>query len=323
MGDTVSETARPAVVSDVLHARLQAPDLDEAEEFLVAFGMVRSARTDTKLFMRGTGTAHHVYVAELGPPRFVGLGFAVDDKDALERLAELPGASPVHDVDEPGGGRRVTLQDPDGYSIEVIHGQAAVAPIDVPQLPTNSAHDRARRVGRGPWGPDQPPHVLRFGHAVLKSTRFEETLAFYEQTLGLVRSDEGIAPDGTLDMVFLRIDGGARYVDHHAMQLAKTADQTGMHHVSYEVHSWSEVFEGAAHLDQVGKYKQWVPPIRHYVGGQVGAYFADPWGRLHEFWADGDVVNDSHVPEQWTLERVLSGPNWVTPDLEFFMQVHP
>ena len=315
-------TERDVVVADMLYPRLAAPDLGEMEEFLTALGMVKVERTSTKLFMRGTGTSHHLYVAELGDPRFLGIAFGVDDPEALERLAARPGSSGVHELDEPGGGQRVTLTDPNGYQAEVVYGQAEHDPIDVPELLTNSAGEPERRIGRGPWGPDRPAHIKRFGHAVLKSEVFEETLAFYEEGLGLARSDEGVNAEGELDGVFLRISAGERYVDHHAIQLARVP-QTGLHHVSYEVHNWSEVFEGAAYLARIGKYRQWGAPMRHYVGGQVGVYFSDPWGRIHEFWSDGDRVNDDHVVEQWTMEKMMDGPTWVEPDIEFFMQVCP
>jgi len=42
-------------IKDIAWIRLRAPDLDLQERFLTNFGMVRSARTENKLFMRGTG----------------------------------------------------------------------------------------------------------------------------------------------------------------------------------------------------------------------------------------------------------------------------
>ena len=54
-------------VSDLAFGRLQSPSLDEAEEFLTAFGMVRSDRTKDALYMRGTDPNHHIHVTHLGP----------------------------------------------------------------------------------------------------------------------------------------------------------------------------------------------------------------------------------------------------------------
>src|SRR5262249_50701874 len=41
-------------VTDMAYGRLKAPDLDLMEEFLTRFGMARSERTNTALYMRGT-----------------------------------------------------------------------------------------------------------------------------------------------------------------------------------------------------------------------------------------------------------------------------
>ena len=47
-------------VTDLAYGRLQSPSLDQAEEFLTAFGLVRTERTREALYMRGTDPAHHV-----------------------------------------------------------------------------------------------------------------------------------------------------------------------------------------------------------------------------------------------------------------------
>src|SRR5207245_9279080 len=64
-------------VADLASGRLQSPSLDDAEEFLVHFGMVRSERTPNALYMRGTDPAHHLHVTHLGPSKFIGLAFFV------------------------------------------------------------------------------------------------------------------------------------------------------------------------------------------------------------------------------------------------------
>src|SRR3954463_7041495 len=99
-------------VRDLAHGRLRSPDLDAQEEFLTAFGMVRAARTPTALYMRGTDPAHHIHVTEKGDPGFVGFAWTVNDADELEAIAKYPGASGIETIDEPGGGKRVRLQEP-------------------------------------------------------------------------------------------------------------------------------------------------------------------------------------------------------------------
>ncbi|MFN8643345.1 MAG: hypothetical protein U0802_17425 [Candidatus Binatia bacterium] len=182
-------------VTDLAYVRFRAPDLDRMEAFLTDFGMVRSARTDTALYMRGTDALHHLHVTELGDPAFVGVGMQAASAADLGVLARATGSA-VEDVAEPGGGRRVRLVDPNGIAIEVVHGMAAVAPLPVPSRQVNVGSDRRRRgepqrVERG------PAHVKRLGHFVLLVNDFRETERFYHSHFGLVNSDEIYLGDRT------------------------------------------------------------------------------------------------------------------------------
>src|SRR5437016_12319050 len=118
-------------VADMAYGRLKAPDLDLMEEFLTRFGMARAERTATALYMRGTDPNHHIHVTEKGEPKFVGFAYYAASEDDLGRLAKTSGASAVEEIDEPGGGKRVRLTEPNGYQIEVVNGAASVAPIEI------------------------------------------------------------------------------------------------------------------------------------------------------------------------------------------------
>jgi len=56
------------------------------------------------------------------PSKFIGLAFHVDSESDLKKLAKAPGASGIEHLDEPGGGKRVRINDPHGYQMEVICG---------------------------------------------------------------------------------------------------------------------------------------------------------------------------------------------------------
>src|SRR5438094_9753887 len=124
--------------TDIAYGRLRAPDLDVMEEFLTRFGMLRAERTDTALYMRGTDAAHHIHVTEKGPPKFVGLAYYAATEDDLERIARAPGASPIEDIDEPGGGQRMRLTGPNRYQIEVVHGIATLPTSVTPRQKLNT-----------------------------------------------------------------------------------------------------------------------------------------------------------------------------------------
>jgi len=134
-------------VSDLAFGRLQSPSLDEAEEFLSRFGMVRVERTADRLYMRGTDPTPYIHVTHLGPSKFLGLGFHLDSEDDLKKAAKAPGAKGIEEIDAPGGGKRVRLADPLGYQVDVIWGQDRVDELPVRKHKVNWGHDKLRRAG--------------------------------------------------------------------------------------------------------------------------------------------------------------------------------
>ena len=72
--------------------------------------------------MRGTDPAHHIHVTEQGDPGFIGIAYYAASEEDLHKVARVPGASGVEDIDEPGGGKRVRLKEPNGYQIEIVWG---------------------------------------------------------------------------------------------------------------------------------------------------------------------------------------------------------
>ena len=143
-------------VRDLAWARMRAPDLDAMEEFLTHFGLTRAARTPTALYMRGTDPAHHIHVTEKADDAgFVGFAYHAASEDDLARVAKAPGASAVETIDEPGGGKRVRLREPNGYQIEVDLGHRGAA------ADPGAAHaDEHRRRAPAPRGdPDAAAQV--------------------------------------------------------------------------------------------------------------------------------------------------------------------
>src|SRR5512143_1438103 len=203
-------------VTDLAYVRLRAPDLDRMEAFLTDFGMVRAARTATALYMRGTDPQHHLHITELGDPAFVGIGLQAASAGDLDVIARAGGASAVEDIDEPGGGRRVRLTDPNGIAIEVVHGIAAVPPLVLPPARRVNVGADRRRLGAPQAVERGPAHVKRLGHFVLLVNDFRATEAFYHSHFGFVNSDEiYLGEREQVLAAFMRCDRGPEYVDHH------------------------------------------------------------------------------------------------------------
>jgi hypothetical protein len=89
---------------------------------------------------------------------------------------------------------------------------------------------------------------------------------------------------------FNRCDRGDEYVDHHTLFCVMN-ERAGMNHVSFEVPDVDAVFKDHEYLAGLGKYEHMWGVGRHLLGSQVYDYWCDPWGRVHERWADTDRLN--------------------------------
>jgi catechol 2,3-dioxygenase-like lactoylglutathione lyase family enzyme len=310
-------------VRDLAFGRLQSPDLDAEEEFLTAFGMVRAARTPTALYMRGTDPAHHILVRELGEPGLLCIAWAVGCVDELRKIAAFPGASGIESIDEPGGGKRVRLQEPNGYTIEIVHGIEMTQPIQVARQAINSAGAPLNRAGEVIRFASGPSTVKRIGHAVLGSPRNQETVRWFRDVLGLICSDDVYAGDkDNIIGQFSRIDAGNEYVDHHAFFCMKN-QRAGLNHFSFEVQDIDDVFIGHEYLSGLGKYEHMWGIGRHLLGSQVYDYWADPWGRVHEHWADTDRLNVQNGGNLVPAEEGLRSQWGTRPPEKFIGHVSP
>ena len=143
-------------VTDIAYVRLRSPDLDLQAEFLDNFGLVPSHKSGKALYYRGTDPVHHLHITEKGDPKFLAIAYHAASEDDLKTLAKVPGASGIENLDEPGGGKRVRLTEPNGYQIEVVWGMDKVAgdprAAPAPQLRLRAARPR-RRPDAHPEGP--------------------------------------------------------------------------------------------------------------------------------------------------------------------------
>lgn len=305
-------------VADAAFPRFQAPDLDRMEAFLQAFGMQRSARTGSALYMRGTDGDHHVHVTHTGEAAFLGLAFRAASREDLVRLASATGTK-VEASGEPGGGEVVHLRDPDGRIVDVVHGIEAVAPLELRgHPPLNTGAERVRvvtlqRVGQG------PAQVKRFGHAALKTADFPRLSAWYRHTLGMLVSDD-IFLEGPEQPIgrFLRCDRGPDAADHHTLLLLETPEAK-LGHCAWEVADFDDLMAGRDHLlaNDNGGHPYWGVG-RHVLGGQVFDYWKDPFGFTVEHWTDSDLLRaDTPAGVHHVLASLNQWGPMPPPDLDF------
>lgn len=305
-------------VADLAYGRLRSPDLDIQEEFCTNFGFIKVERTKNALYMRGSDAPHHIHVTEKGDPAFIGLAFYAESEDDLKKVAKAPGASGIENLDEPGGGKRVRLKDPNGYQVEIVWGIQQLEPIKVHRDPVNSGDEPLRRAGRLMRVSKGPTPIKRIAHGVMGTPRLQETLKWYREQLGLISSDDiYVGNKENIIASFNRLDRGDTYVDHHVF-FCMRHEIAGLNHLSFEVPDIDAVFIDHAYLTRLGKYEHMWGVGRHILGSQVYDYWSDPWGRVHEHWADSDRLNASQGSNVMSAEEGLSS-QWGEPIPEKFM----
>ena len=279
-------------VTDVAYARFKAPDLDKMETFLRDFGLERSERTDTTLYMRACKPNHHVHITETGDPAFVGMAFQAASEEDLHTLSRSPDASEVEERQEPGGGKRVCLTDPNGFMVEAVHGMEQLAEIPVRNAYGVNTGGNTSRKGEFVRLAPGPAQCLRLGHVVIGVRNFKESNHFYKSHFGFLDSDVCFEGDeNNIMLSFNRVDRGNEFVDHHTLLTAPTG-KPELGHIAFEVYDVNAIHIGHEHLKSKGYQHSWGVG-RHILGAQIFDYWFDPFGHRVEHWTDGDLLNSS------------------------------
>jgi catechol 2,3-dioxygenase-like lactoylglutathione lyase family enzyme len=285
-------------IEDVAYVRFAAPDLGAMEEFLTEFGLLRAARTEDALYMRGTGPEPYAHVTQKGAPGFAGVAFRAGSVADLEKLARAEG-SDVEALGGPGGGKVVRLVDPDGHRLEIVAGRDPAAEIKVErEFPTNDSffyprQNNPKRVGQG------PARVKRLGHLVLGVSDFARSKEWWASRLGVIASDQW--PEDKPSGAFLRCDRGAMPVDHHTVGLVSGGFRFG--HAAFEVADFDDLMRGNTYLVAKARHHEWGVG-RHFLGSQIFDYWSDPWGHTVEHWTDGDLMDADWGTRQVPTEIV-------------------
>jgi catechol 2,3-dioxygenase-like lactoylglutathione lyase family enzyme len=293
-------------VDDIAFVRFTAPDLDKMEAFLTDFGLARAHRDMNVLYMRGQGADPFLHVTHKGDPGFAGVAFKARSLDDLAKLAKAKDAK-VEALDGPGGGKVVRLQDPDGFTVEVVAAREAVAPSPIPpallvnDARTQPRRNAAKRVGQG------AAHIKRLGHCVLNVSNFRASEAWYKEQFGFITSDEiKMSPEFALG-AFMRCDRGEKPADHHTLFMLGTG-QAKFNHAAFEVIDMDDLMSGHDLLKEKGHEAQWGVG-RHVLGGQIFDYWKDPWGHVLEHWTDGDLMTASWGSREATMQDLI-GVQW-------------
>jgi len=281
------------------HMRYQHADMETITTFMLDFGMNIAKQTEDKIWFAGYGPDQYVYVAEKGSEdKYLGGVFLVESEVDLEIATKIPGAGKIETLDDaPGGGKRITIMDPEGFPVNLTWGQHPISTErkHPENLIYNSVANKPRinqfqRFKEGPAG------VHKLGHFGLCVQDFDSQCAFYLRYFNLVPSDwlyvpasTSPAPEQKTVALFAHIDRGHDYVDHHSFFMS-TNPTSHVHHCSFEVHDFDTQLLGHKWLQKKGYRSVWGVG-RHILGSQIFDYWWDTSGFMVEHYADGDLIN--------------------------------
>lgn len=241
-------------------------DLAKARQFLLDFGLSITAEdTDGTLYFKGYGTEPFVYVARQSDndeSRFGGAAYVVESSAELERAAKLPSATgSIRNLDGPAGGSIVTLTDPVGHLVHLIHGwqEKSAEPIALEKLTINFEDEKPRKGKFQRFKPGPAP-VFRWGHygVTYPEGRYEDMYNWYTSTITLAPSDIVYKGEEPITC-FFRIDRGEIYTDHHSFffKRVKPGQKLNVAHAAFEVHDFDIQQLGHQYLTTKGYELCW------------------------------------------------------------------
>ena len=266
----------------LLSATIGVPNVAETAGYYTDFGLEPAA--DGWLSSRDAG--RQLRIVNAPTRRLVELRVGADDAYDLGRAAaSLARLGATHDrrggslaAVEPVTGTRVVLD----IAPRLLQDPVAAAVYNGP--------GRLDRLGSRAPGFMRPGRVRprKLGHAVLGSTDYRTTMAFFVDGLGFKVSDR-IKDVGA----FMRCSS-----DHHNV-LVLAAPVNFLHHTSWQVDDVDDVGRGAfAMLDGNPERHVWGLG-RHYAGSNFFWYLKDPAGNFSEYYSDMDCIVDDQL---WTPE---------------------
>ncbi|KAJ3460073.1 hypothetical protein MRS44_010940 [Fusarium solani] len=317
-----SSTDSRILLDRLSYCRYGHPDLEKAKEFFTDFGLIPVLEKDDKVYFRGFGIDQFCYVAEKtsdGKRKFRGGAWIVQSMAELEKAAKLPGSTPIHDFDAPGGGKVVIIKDLLGEEVTLIYGQEdrVPEPREVPKPVMWNTWEDKKRLGEF-QRPDRdlPSKVHKLGHYGFEVNvdKIHEVFDWYSKTFNMKKTDTLFQPQSKKTvMIFIHLDKGKEYVDHHNIFIAGSPElKEGIkaHHTSFEVDDVDSQVVGHHYLRRKG-YINVFGVGRHVLGSQIFDYWFDSSGFIVEHYVDGDLVNEDspHADEPAVAATVSSwGP---------------
>ncbi len=228
------------------------------------------------------------------PPGLEHVGWELLADVGLDEARERLAGEEVRDVEVPGRGAGLRLDDADG------HGVVVVAPRALAQ------DERWPPVARFT---DALPayHPRKLGHVNFLTDDVPRTVAWYERVLGFRVTDW--------------IGDGACWMhvnpDHHAIAFLDKGFRH-IHHLAFELVDFGELRQALDHIGQHGRWVSWGPG-RHGMAQNLFAYVRMPEEEVFvELFADMERIYPGHVVRHFPDDPHASNTWGTLPPRTYF-----
>ena len=280
--------------------QLRVLDMEESLHFYKdVLGLYEVCRTDDgRVCLKAWDEfEHHSLTLRQAPEAGMDfMAFKVQEDSCLDKLAQATRAFGLEcsfvaaNSDQPGYGRRLTVQVPTGHRIDLF----AQSELSSPQ---------PGLLNPEIWPVE--PHgigVTCFDHALLFGPNANGTVRYFTEVLGLSVAEVLRGPDGVSD-VCSWLTGNNRPHDLAVLEF----DQPGkLHHVGFKLGTWTDIGR-AADLMSINSVDIDAGPMRHGITRGQTIYFFDPSGNRVEVYAGGY----SHFPDMplrvWDFDHAGKG----------------
>ena len=280
------------------HVALRVLDMDAAiKHYTEVVGLTETGRdAQGRVYFKAWDEAdHHSVVLRRSDSAGMDyMGWKVDSEPTLERLAAELEASPLAtatswiEADEhPRCGRRFRFTVPTGHAMELYAKKDMVGCATGYQNPE-------------PWPDDlRGMAPSRFDHCLLYGDDLDGTVKLFIDILGFNLTEQIVADDGKLQIAaFMACSNKA-----HDVAFIRQPVKNRLHHVSFQLGSWTEVLKAA---DIISKRK--VPldlgPTRHGITRGETIYFFDPSGNRNEVFSGGYIWYPDKPTITWTDDQL-------------------
>ena len=280
------------------------PNVEETAAYYDEFGLAPDG--DGWFTTRDAGRQLHIVPAPTR--RLIDLHVGVDDSDDLARAAGNLERMGIGVERGPGWISAVDKATGTRAYLEIA---GRFEQDEVPPTPYNGPGRYERSNDRAP-GVQRTDRVMprKLGHAVLGSTDYEATQAFFINGLGFKVSDH-IKGAGT----FMRCS-----TDHHNV-LVLGAPVSFLHHTSWQVDDVDDVGRGASSMLEDHPERHIWGLGRHYGGSNFFWYLKDPAGNFSEYYSDMDCIVDDQLWTPQDLQGAQGLFSWGPPPPPSFL--HP